>query len=340
MACVRIGGPLTVSATRDDEGYREYSVVWLVKSDLVDGPANVMQTANLPQIGDQWNFGVEVDIWAFCYPTLEVTIHQEKEGDPVRWWRVKQKFSTKFRKRCATAEVADPLNEPQKISGSFVKHNRERMRDRFGDYIYSSSFEQIRGPQVEFEDVSPTVKIEQNVALLELGLFSGMVNTVNDSTLWGLPSRAIKLGNATWARLLYGQCNYYYTRTFDFEVGPYVPEFGQNTFDRRILDEGTKALRGHWHKNAAELAAANTNQIAAGVGPAVGEWVLDKVDGQYPNYLNPQHYNRYKDRNEENTRAILNGFGQPLPFGASPAFEDVEFAEESNFLLLQIPTTL
>jgi len=239
-------------------------------------------------------------LWAFCKPTLVVSVHQEREGDPTKLWKVENTYSTKPSKRCQDESIEDPLLEPQKVSGGFVKYTEEATEDRNGVAIKSSSHEMFRGAQVEFDANRPTVRIEQNTARLGLATFTEMIDTVNDRTLWGLAARKIKLSNITWSRNLYGQCNFYFTRNFEFDIN-------FNTFDRKLIDEGTKVL--------------NPDLVGA-----------DKD--------NPKHFIRYKDANDENTRVILDGNGNALTDGANPVEITIEKYEESNFLLLGIPTNL
>lgn len=313
------GAPIFLSGGKDDDGNREYTVARLVRtSSIYDGPATVMACPGLPTPGSAYNIGTDIDVWAFCKPNMKVTIHQQlKEGEPTLIWRVEQQYTTKPGKRCRDTSIEDPLLEPQKVSGSFIKKTKEVTQDRHGNTIKSSSHEIIRGPQVEFDSNNPTVRIEQNVASLGLSTFAQMVDTVNNNTLWGLSSRKIKLSNVTWERKLYGVCNYYYTRSFDFDID-------YNGFDKYPIDEGTKVLNGHWGDGT-------------GTGSVSG-WILDDVDGGAPDPSNPSHFIRFKDRHDENAHVILNGAGLPLEDGDNPVPITVEYYRESNFLLLGIPT--
>lgn len=328
MAAVVRGGVRTWSGNKDDEGHYEFKVTHIVKAAVTDGPYAVLNASGLPQTGSVWNLEGTPYNRAFCYPGKTASIHQEKEGDPNEFWRVESKFSTRPLNRCEEEEPETPLEEPQQVSGSFVKYTKEATRDRYGDPIKSSSHEMFRGPQTEFDHNRPGVHIVQNVPALELALFSSMVDTVNDSTLWGLGPRKVKLSNATWERKYYGSCLVYYTRTFDFDI-----DF--KGFDREVLDEGTKALHGHWEGRY---------------------WQLDDIDGEPPDKENPAHFDRYKDRKGENTRVLLDGNGSPLSLplfdatgtgtgtgtgtdGGSPVYLDIEYYDENDFLLLGIPTS-
>lgn len=289
---------------RNDEGHRIYHIVHRVRALISDGPYTVFNTPGLPLTGSVWNFGNDLDPWAYCKPTLRVT--PRKTEEPNRYWDVENTFSTEPLSRCQDEEITDPLLEPQKVSGTFVKYTQEAQKDRNDEVICSSSFELFSGPQVEFDHNRPSVSIEQNVAVLELEVFAEMVDTVNSAPLWGLAARCIKLSNVTWERKIMASCGYYYTRKFDFDV-----DF--KTFDRTIRDQGAKAL-GDWNSTT-------------------GVWVVsgDPTD--------PRDFDHYKDKRGENCRTFLNGSGAPAASIEEAGEIEVEYYSESNFLTLGIPTT-
>lgn len=276
---------------RDENGHREYTLVTKVRMDsTLDGPALALQTPGLPTPGSTWAFDNDFDPWAFCKQNATLKRVDSNNNEPGLWWTVEQRFSTKGdERRCKDLQIDDPLLEPQKINGSFTKYQEEATEDRFGRRIVNSAWEQLRGPQVEFDGTRYSITVEQSVALLELPLVDSMKDCVNQYTLWGFAPRKVKLTGFTWERKFHFLCNVYYTRKFEFEAR-------NEGWDRDILDEGTKVLHGHWDKKT-------------------GNWIIDQVGGQPPNVLNPQHFDRFKDRNGENARVILNGFG--LPAGVS-----------------------
>jgi hypothetical protein len=113
---------------------------------------------------------------------------------------------------------------------------------------------------------------------------------------------------------MYGICNFYFTRIFEFDIN-------FETFDRTIYDEGTRVLNGHWDKTT-------------------GDWVLDDINGGAPDPQNPKHFKRYKDRNGENTRAMLDGNGKPVDDGANLTTVDIQYYKETDFTTLGLITDL
>lgn len=406
MVCRLVSGQRSWSGSRDEDGHREYKVKHLVLADYTDGPANVLATPGLPLPGSQWFIDGDSDLWAFCLPTASATIHQEKEGDKNRYWIVEQTFSTKLKNRCVEDQIENPLLEPPKISGSFVKYKEEILKDRFGAYITNSAHEQLRGPQVEFDRNTMTVRIEQNVASIyqAMVLPARMMDTLNGFELWGIRYACIKLSNSSWERKYHGQCYIYYTRVLEFEIDLY------RSFEREILDEGTKVLHGEWDNTTGEWVVTRigglpkpatptavflgegTGNIAGGVARsyqitatnfflwvngqslpsnasapitgdvdindnavritwpategATGYYVYgrgttpdtrkllahtttnsytddgtlvpsdalpeENTTGIVPNAANPAHFIRYRDRNDNLARVVLDGFGKPI----------------------------
>lgn len=301
MACFLKPGPREWSGSVDDEGYYEYRLKSIVTCSTLDGPANALRTPGLPLSGAIWQIDNDIDVWAWCRPGATAT-PMAKEGDPNQQFIVENRFSSKpdLTQKCYDQNIQDPLLQPQKVTGGFARFDEEATHDRFGERILNSAWEQIRGDQVKFDQVRGTIKIEQNVAILNQAIFEPMRNTVNMAPLWGFPARSIRLANSTWEPKFYGLCYKYYTRIFEFEIWVKWVLVGstwvlKSGWDRDLLDEATKALRGHWNN--------------------LGKWVLDNIGGNPPDPNNPSHFIRVKDSDGENMRVILNGAGVPYDPG-------------------------
>lgn len=318
------------SMSRDENGDRTYKVIHRVNCGKADGPANAIQCPGLPLPQSYWQFQDDIDVWAFCTWKADVTPVVREGGGNVHF-DVEQEFTTKNQTRkCTEGQVEDPLLQPPRVSGGFVKQTEEATLDRYGLPITNSAHEMVRGPLVEFDKSRNTVHIEQNVIDLELDIISAMNDTVNDAPLWGVIARGIKITVGPWEVKFYGTCFKYYTRTFDFEVNIRTdPTTGSivSGWDRDLLDEGTKCLRGDWERDPLAI--------------RYGEWiVVDGVTGAQPG-----DFQRFKDWNGENTKVILDGAGSPIRentgtgTGNAPGNIHVEKYDESNFLVLGIPTS-
>lgn len=348
--------PLTWNCVRDSEGYREYKIKWLIEmlptpADPPDpeipavyyGPATALQVPGLPLPGSEWNFGGDVDVWVWCRPNAVVEPVQPKEGEGVEFFTIEQTFSNRppgsssgpgggapgssnsgspGSKRCHELQIEDPLLEPPRISGSFVNEKEEGVLDRFGLPIRNSAHEHIHGPQNEWDSGSDTVRIEANIAILNLPFLVSYKNAVNDSPLWGMPARTIKLSKYSWEILYYAQCNVYYKVVLEFEVR-------ERGWDRDVPDEGTKALHGKWNQST-------------------GHWELINIGGLPPDPENPSHFTRYQDRFGNVCRVILNGEGLPIERSAGtgtgadePGMIHIEkYPGKDFYLLLGLPTEI
>jgi len=291
---------------RSREGHRNYSVSFKVKAENSDGPATVTGAIGLPAVGATWTYGSDNDAWAFCTPYIKAEPILREEKNEI--WLLTYKFTTEPTNRCNTNTIENPLLEPQKISGNFKSRNVKTTRDRNGDLIQTTAFEPV---EVEFEEEEAEVTISQNVASLGLDTVTEMMNKVNSATMWGLAARKIKLSKFRWERKLYGVCNYYYTRTFGFDIN-------FDTFDRSdIPNHSDKMIAGEW------TYAPDPTFIAA----------------QGASASNPRHFIKSVDYKGNPTKTFLNKTdGTP---SASPTYLDtVEKYEQANLLLLGIPSTL
>lgn len=259
MATRLYDGPRKFSELiRDKDGHREIWVTHLVEgTKYLDGPVTVLSTPGLPQYGDFWHFLIaDIDIWLMCKWDARVSIHQEEEGGTPEIWAVTQLFSTRSdSEKCEDAQPEDPLQEEDRVSGSFVKYMEEATSGEQVQYFVdgvlfrtvdgpdapflTSALEQLRGPQVEFDANRMNVRIEQNRALLEIGVLSNSVDTLNNDTFWGFPPRYVKLSNVSWIRKFYGSCFVYFTRVLEFDI-----KF--DSFDRYIADAGSKSRLGRF----------------------------------------------------------------------------------------------
>ena len=330
----RLHGRVGWSGGRDDEGYLEYTIKHMVECGVNDGPAAILTTAGLPLIGSSWSFGDDSDTSVWCGTYAKVEYHGGEENDPHQWWTVEQKFSNRLAeggrlKTCLDDTFENPLLEPQKVSGTFVQKEKAAWFDKDGNAIRTTSFERPQGDAAKFDETRATVKIEQNVAVLDLSGVGAKMNHVNATPLWGMAARCVKLSRFSWERKLWGTCSWYYTRSFEFDVDP-------DTFDRIIVDRGTMCLAGQWEGDT---------------------WVVvpddpDVISTELPSKTKRENFALYKDKNDELSPVDVDVNGLPVGVkwmmadnvavtGTAGAVNSITIQKykEANFLLLGIPTT-
>lgn len=325
-------GPIDMHLVRDKDGYRDYTIVWKIRTTSYDdGPQVVLNCPTLPDIGTTWSFGNDLDDWVWCIPDTRVQpFRAGNPDDPVRYWTLEQTFTNRAMKRCQDFNIENPLDEPPAISGSFVKYTEEVRYDRHGKVIKTSSHEPIVGPDSEFDRNRPTVSIEMNKLTLDLDDVSSMVDTVNDAPLWGLSARKIKLSNVSWSRKLYGICTFYYTVSLEFDIN-------FDTFDRIITDVGTRHI--------------NPDMIKPDSGWFPTSLLTEFKDAQGniqatfdpPQMIKdiPLAFTKILDgKGREAGWTVLNGEGVVAKDPESAGEVSIEYYPESNFLTLGIPTSL
>jgi hypothetical protein len=241
------------SMTRDKDGHRDYKITFRVKGTVTNGPAGALSCPGLPLPGSAWNFYGDYDPWATC--KLENSVTPVMKGENNTQWDIQFTFSTRGdEKRCKDAQIEDPLLTPPQVSGSGQKYNEEIAYDRFDQPVVNSAWEQLRGPQVEFDANRSTIRIKMNVSSFSyIILAEAMRDHVNMFPLWGFPKRCVKLSHTPWETKFYGNCYKYYTLDLEFDTN-------SKTFDRDLLDEGTKVLNGHWDSLS-------------------DQWIVDKIGG-------------------------------------------------------------
>lgn len=230
-------GRLNWSGGMDDEGHRTYDIEWLVKvaDAWLDGPVKAMQCPALPDIFSTWDWGNDIDDYAYCTPSLRCRPIVQNEATDM--YVIGQTFTTKpFTKNQGNPD--NPLLNPPEISGSFTKFTREATRDKNGKGIKSSSHERFKGSVTERDYSRHNVQIKMVSATLPLTTYVQYIDSVNSVSMWGLSARMVKLSNVAWTKHFYGSAwaSVYYDITYEFDI-----DF--QTFRRYIMDEGTKVLK-------------------------------------------------------------------------------------------------
>lgn len=310
---IRNLGKLDWGASQDAELHRNYWIKFLIETDSdLDGPSSIALGApGLPAAGATWTYGNDSDNYALCRPEMEceTVIKNEKNFH----WILKFAFSTRPWRTCATTPLTSPTSQPDVVSGNFINFQERTCKRRDGTMIASSSLEPI---WLVRDKNRPTVNITQTVANLQLSTLASMIDTLNDATLWGLPKRCWKLRNTPWKRLVWGICAYYYQRDLQFE-GKY------DTWDDSDIRDIGKMVMDPKKLLFSRTDPNNYIRAQDGRGNILPQVLISPGIGAAPSLC-----------------TVGKGEMCPVPETHIHYIPKVEHYNESNFLLLGVPTTL
>lgn len=349
------------SMKRTADGHRDYTLTFRIKADSPrQGPDRILvETPGLPLPGTTWTaYNVAIgntfclDDWAWCRMDADIQPVRKPDDGPNEHWDITFLFSTRPPGRNeawqnpAGQQFDNPLDTPDKptgdtkdtgIGGTFVKKQTEAKIARFVRIVESdgsvvrtfsyqpivnSSYEQVRGHAVEFDESHGKISIEQNVLSLQWALMQQMIDGVNSVTMWGLPVRAVKFQNATWDRKFYTGGFIYYNRKLEFETSVKKNALGSlvGGWDKELSDEGTKVLLGKWNSdpNSALYLKYVLEPTVDYNSPTIGQ------------------FQKFLDVNGHPTKTLLNGRGYPVggdsALSTVPGRIEVQKYEEFNFL--------
>ena len=333
-------GLIEVELEQEEEsGHRTYSATYKVAHDEDDGPYTILSATGLPAIGDYWvhDRGTETDTYARRNPYAKIKAVVTGEKTDIS--HVEIKFSTKPFKRCQDVQIGNPLLEPAKVSGTFSEQTQKAIFDRHWNAIRSSAMTPY--DDIEAESSYPTVEISVNVASSPVALITSKLHRLNDSTLWGLPAGCVKFSSASWERLYYGVCSYYYNLKMGFKVRfPYtVPTAAKIRRRKKDADTGADG-------------DIDYDQIVTPGNVTLPGWTIARVDSSSGRVVGPggsinsQAATIFKkDGQADNLPFIfLDGKGQEAFKDADGNIAFVvnvwELYDYANLLTLPIPSTL
>lgn len=242
-------GPVTWSHSRDIEGYRDYELWWLIQAENtdaghIDDPATIANTAGLPAVGSSWSdlpFINGQDDWAYCSPEYEVEPYGVNQGEAPQYYLYKARYTNRPLKRCSTTSIENPILEPPVVTGSWVDRKRIPHVDRNGLPYRSSTGEPLAGAETEIDDSDWEITISFNSLTIPSGLVNSLRHHLNDAPLWGFPIGTVKFSKYSFARRLYGTCNYYYNNVMSFSI--------RGSWTQYLADKGYMMLKDGGDKN-------------------------------------------------------------------------------------------
>lgn len=221
---------------RDPDGRRVYTVEYESKTNDSQDHAGVVVVDLISRVpfGTPYSLGNESDPWAFA--NWPKSCKKRGKRSTLTVWSTLIDFSLLEVQRCSQLRIENPVDQPYKVSGSFVRAMKAVTEDRNGVPITNSSDEPVL-PAPEVRDSADTVVVEVNTATINLPLRAQMRDRVNNATLWGLAKRTVRLAQWTWLFGFYGLCAAYVINRLEFEIN-------LNTWDFKHTDQGFRIKNG------------------------------------------------------------------------------------------------
>jgi hypothetical protein len=202
-------------------------VLNVITNDPNDGPEVVVGGAGVPQIGDTYALGNDLDNIAVC---IDV---QAKPTDSLNVWYVEAHYDSS---RVVDLALSNPLNLPAEVTWEFAKYERPIQRDVSGIPYVNSSNERF-DPPCTFEDNRAVLRVSRNEASYNEGnaiLYQDACNT--DTFGPGLPLQA-KLTGIRGQKMVDIGVTYW---KVDYEI-----EFRREGFATFVLDQGFRNITGY-----------------------------------------------------------------------------------------------
>lgn len=220
------------SISWDPEQHRQYTSIWqVITDDNDDGPWTVIQAAGIPAYRSSYSFGNDTDPWAWCHSISAELVENAATG---RKWYVTTVHSTKPATRCADVRIENPLDEPLRVSGSFVQFTRAATKDN-EDHAIVNTVDEPFVPPVEVDDSRKVLVLEKNTPTIDISQWTDYSDTVNSTGIWGLPVRTVKLNQWRFTVEYQGTCSPYISNSWEFHIN-------LQTWDFSILNAGFRYL--------------------------------------------------------------------------------------------------
>ena len=208
-------------------GERNWTRYFQVLTDsLSDGPVIVTTAAGIPTPNSLYVFGSESDGLAYAKSANAALLDSKKRT----LWLVTVEYTTAEESSCSDISNDDPMAEPAVITVSGSDFQAIAIKDKDGNAVKNSAGDAF-DPPVMKNDSHLTLRIEKNVATLDLNFLSDYANAVNTDTFFGLTARKWLARPANAQQVYRGDCDPYWKISMEF-----LSNFDQ--WDFSVLDQG------------------------------------------------------------------------------------------------------
>jgi hypothetical protein len=200
---------------------RRYTVeMFAVTNNPADGPYIVLNAADVPKVGQSYNFGVEQDLIA---TVVDVGV-QASESPFI--WDLTVEYDTD---RVVSAVTDNPLLQPPEISYTTVSEERPLSRDLLGIPVTNSAG-QMFDPPFTYNQKYRVVSIKRNEATYDSSVALAYEDACNLFPIGGIGAYCCRLSGWTAQRQVSGGSVFYATE--------YTLELRRESWALYALDQG------------------------------------------------------------------------------------------------------
>ena len=238
----------------DAEGTTTYTNVYHVYTDDKDDAANTARGSaavalGLPDYNDSWAWGNDSNAYALA-KTRNAVLSEISDNTPYyRKWTVTIGYTTAGQSRDPAGGggsgsgseegVQDPLQEPWKLSGSYIQTTRRTSVDKNGANVTNSADEPILFDVPSGYD---SLIMTGNTATLSLTTRARSVTKCNSTAMWGLAIRQVYLNQWSWDIAYRGTTPYIVNRLEWWIARPIsgFPTTNDGLWNEWVIDWGTQ----------------------------------------------------------------------------------------------------
>ena len=217
-----VARPIGIDGGVNSEFDRQYTIKYQVITGIADGPRTALQAPGIPQWGSFYRYNNEVDLWSFAQQytprVVETDMRYNFGSGEVKAlkWEIDVSYSTRATNRQTQPQRDNPLEEPPKISGSYLSSSRPAYDDKNGAKILNTAGEPYLPAPTVPSDID-TLLISYNTAVISLPQRADYIGSVNSVNIWGLEPRQARL--VRWGyTVAYAGSMPYIQHKFEFNI--------------------------------------------------------------------------------------------------------------------------
>ena len=249
------------------DGSRAYTRIFYVTTDDDDdGPRVVLANGNLPQPGDMYIGGNDVDTSAFA-KEADCQRHPEVK----RRWTATYMYDTKFEE---SQNQPNPLDRPPEVNFSFQSFEEPLDKDKNNKAMVNAAGKPFEG--VTKTRSIPVLQITRNEVGFSMPSDIDYIDKLNSDTFFGFAPGKCKMQNISARRRFENEIQYY-ERTYEVTIAPTSDDWQKVLLNAGYMKRTAAGSTVLEHIIMGDKTAASEPQLLS----TGGETVVVSTDANY-----------------------------------------------------------